>query len=99
MQLNAVVLPAPFGPIRPTISHSLTARFSPSTAVRPPNRIVMSLTSSTDIATCQCGGGGVCVLVVHRELVAREPASERPQHLTEAPRVEADRLTQQSGTH
>ena len=34
--LNAVVLPAPFGPIRPTISPSWTSKFRSAMATRPP---------------------------------------------------------------
>src|SRR5437764_14565932 len=99
MQLNAVVLPAPLGPIRPTISHSLTCRSSPSTAVSPPKRIVRSTTSSTDIARPDQGGRcRVTMLLVHRESVPGEPAGERSQHLAESARVEDHRLQQQPGT-
>src|SRR4051794_24765863 len=83
MQLNAVVLPAPFGPIRPTISHSSTFRLSPSIAVRPPKRMVRSRTSSTDTAALHRSDAAVPVRVVEAELVAREPARERPDHLAE----------------
>src|SRR5271167_4787209 len=38
MQLKSVVLPAPFGPMRPTISASFTSKETPSSAVMPPNR-------------------------------------------------------------
>src|SRR5437764_13240191 len=98
MQLNAVVLPAPFGPISPTISHSFTCRLSPSTAVSPPNRMVMSLTSSTDTtASDQCSCGGIGVLVVQGEPVACEPLRERPEDLSQPTRVEDDGLQQQPG--
>src|SRR4026209_169596 len=40
MTLNAVVLPAPFGPIRPTICPSRTSKDTPSRATIPPNRRV-----------------------------------------------------------
>src|SRR5436309_10533946 len=49
MQLNRVVLPEPFGPISPTISPSRTAKSTPSTATRPPKRLVTPLPSSTII--------------------------------------------------
>ena len=39
-QLKNVVLPAPLGPIRPMISPRATRKFTESTAVRPPNRMV-----------------------------------------------------------
>src|SRR4051794_896714 len=97
MQLNAVVLAASMGPINPTISHSLTARFKPSMAVRPPKRMVRSRTSSTDITTSgQSGGSCITVLVVQREPMAREPLRERTQHLPETTRIEDDRLQQQA---
>src|SRR6267142_5558599 len=38
MTLNAVVLPAPFGPMRPAIVPSSTARETSSSATMPPNR-------------------------------------------------------------
>ena len=37
MQLNAVVFPAPFGPIIATISFLLTSRYKESIALSPPN--------------------------------------------------------------
>src|SRR5437868_11480775 len=95
MQLNAVVLPAPFGPIRPTISHSSTDRLSPSIATRPPKRIVRSRTSSTDTAALQSAGPGFAVWVMEGELVPGEPAGERPDDLAKAARVQHHRLKQQ----
>src|SRR2546429_234774 len=71
MQLKALVLPAPLGPIKPTISHSLTRRLSPSTATRPPKRIVRSWTSSTDTAALH--RPDAVLLVLQTEGVAREP--------------------------
>ena len=47
MQLKSVVLPAPFGPIRPQMLRSPTVKETPPTAVTPPNRITTSLTSSS----------------------------------------------------
>src|SRR3954451_2294981 len=95
MQLKAVVLPAPLGPIIPTISHSSTVRLIPSTAVRPPKRIVRLRTSSTDTGALHRAGTGVCVGVVEGELLAREPARERPDHLTQTARVKHDGLQQE----
>src|SRR5438270_12790058 len=94
MQLNAVVLPAPFGPIRPTISHSSTVRLSPSIAVRPPKRMVRSRTSSTDTAALH-RSDAAAVRVVQGERVAGEPPRERPDDLTETTRVEHHGLQQQ----
>src|SRR5262245_64772484 len=45
MTLNAVVFPAPFGPIRPAISPSFTVSETSSSATIPPNRRV-TLSSS-----------------------------------------------------
>src|SRR3974390_2060088 len=38
MRLKLVVLPAPFGPMSATVSHSLTAKLTSCTARRPPKR-------------------------------------------------------------
>src|SRR5580658_1947275 len=38
MQLKSVVLPAPFGPMSPTICPWSTSKWTPSSAVIPPNR-------------------------------------------------------------
>src|SRR5579864_6876794 len=46
-RLNSVVLPAPFGPISPTISPSRTANETPSTARSPPKVRERPATSST----------------------------------------------------
>jgi hypothetical protein len=45
--LKSVVLPAPFGPIRPTIWPDCTSKETPSSATIPPNRTVRSRTDST----------------------------------------------------
>src|SRR4051794_32813442 len=47
--LNAVVLPAPFGPISPTISPSPTSNETSSSATIPPKRRVTCFTSSSAI--------------------------------------------------
>src|SRR5215207_8879081 len=49
MTLNAVVFPAPFGPIRPTIWPSRTSNETPSRATMPPNRRVMFRSESSAI--------------------------------------------------
>ena len=46
IRLNTVDLPAPFGPISPTISPSRTSMSKSLTAFRPPNCLVSPLTSS-----------------------------------------------------
>ena len=39
-QLNSVVFPEPFGPIKPTISPACTAKLTPFTAATPPKCFV-----------------------------------------------------------
>src|SRR5215510_4984227 len=50
MMLKVVVLPAPLGPMTPTISHSPADRVTFRAACTPPKRIEQPRTSSTDIA-------------------------------------------------
>ncbi len=47
--LNIVVLPAPFGPIKPQICPRSTSNVSSSSATMPPNETVISLASSSGI--------------------------------------------------
>src|SRR5437879_2831524 len=47
MALNTVVLPAPFGPIRPTIWCGCTEKLRPLTAFKPPKTTLTLSTSST----------------------------------------------------
>src|SRR2546421_1838392 len=49
MTLNAVVLPAPFGPISPTISPSAAVNDTRSSATTPPNRLVTFSTERSAI--------------------------------------------------
>src|SRR3954468_14966113 len=65
MRLNSVVLPAPFGPIRPRISPSLTTRSTVRTAMSPPNARETFFSSRS---TCS-------VIVVRR----RSPAFDEPR--------------------
>src|SRR4051795_9945071 len=52
MTLNAVVLPAPFGPMRPAISPSSTVSDSSSSARMPPKRrLTLSTSSSATVAS------------------------------------------------
>src|SRR3954467_6999468 len=62
MQLKMGVLPAPLGPMRPTISNSSTLRVTSRSACRPPNRIEMQLASS---------------IGMHPEPITLEPAADR----------------------
>src|SRR4051794_29129539 len=47
MQLKSVVLPAPFGPIRPTMLPGATSNDTPSSATMPPKRTATSCTRSS----------------------------------------------------
>src|SRR6516164_5152188 len=50
MRLKLVVLPAPFGPMRATVSPSLTAKLKSCTARNPPNRrLMLRMTSASGI--------------------------------------------------
>src|SRR5713101_7748468 len=55
MQLKAVVLPEPFGPMRPRISPFLTSKDTPLRAVNPPKRLVSPVTVSIG---CEEARGG-----------------------------------------
>src|SRR5688572_28921480 len=86
MQLNAVVLPAPLGPMRPTISYSLTSRLTSWRACRPPKRIDRSRTSSTDTGALHRSGPGLLARVqhvVHVERLAGQPVEVRLELLRE----------------
>src|SRR3954470_15380567 len=47
MQLKSVVLPAPLGPIRPTMRPGATSNDTPSSATMPPKRTATSCTRSS----------------------------------------------------
>src|SRR3954451_22091839 len=59
MQLKIVVLPAPLGPMRPTISTSPTRRLTSLRARRPPKRMETRSVSRTDIGALRSGSGPV----------------------------------------
>ena len=50
--LNSVVLPAPFGPMRPMICPSCRSRLTLLTASRPPKRTLMSRSSTAGRSVC-----------------------------------------------
>src|SRR5258708_24575633 len=50
--LKIVLLPEPFGPIRPRISPLSTLKDTSLTAVNPPKRLINPLTTSTAAQTC-----------------------------------------------
>ncbi len=54
-QLNSVVLPAPFGPIRPQMSPRRTSKLTPSSATMPPKRTVTPRTLSKGSALFDMG--------------------------------------------
>ncbi|SKU86687.1 Uncharacterised protein [Mycobacteroides abscessus subsp. abscessus] len=56
MTLKQVVLPAPLGPTRPRISPRRMSKLTPSSACRPPNLSVRSLTSSRTSASAGSTG-------------------------------------------
>src|SRR3954447_4197206 len=95
MQLNAVVLPAPLGPMSPTISNSLTSRLTSCSACRPPKRIDRSRTSSTDTGALHHAEAAVDRVAVQAELLALEPPLQRRDALPDATRVEDERLQEQ----
>src|SRR5688572_32263282 len=82
MQLNRVVLPAPLGPMRPTISHSLTRTATSESACRPPKRMETPSTSRTATDTLLH-----VFLVVGSERSSREPRTEGLDLLAHAARV------------
>src|SRR5260370_32045398 len=77
MMLKVVVLPAPLGPITPTISHSPARRLTFRAACTPPKRIEQPCTSSTDIAHPDLGVVGV----LETEPPAPQPALDGPDLL------------------
>src|SRR5664279_3752718 len=70
--LKNVVLPDPFGPIRPRISFDATARSRPSSATTPPKRRTRPCTSSS-----------VVMAAIPKNSGARGAAANRPAETTE----------------
>src|SRR2546423_8809534 len=77
MMLKVVVLPAPLGPMTPTISHSPARRLTSRAACTPPKRIEQRCTSSTDIAHPHLGVMGV----LEAEPPAPQPTLDGPDLL------------------
>src|SRR3954452_14613730 len=81
MQLKIVVLPAPFGPMSPTISNSPTLIETSRSACRPPKLMDTSWVSRTGIDALRAGAAAG----VHAETAPLEPApdgrSDRAQTL------------------
>jgi hypothetical protein len=61
-----VVLPAPFGPIKPAIAPLSTFRDTPSTAVMPPKRLETERTSSKMNRLAGRLGLNACILPTHQ---------------------------------
>src|SRR5437764_11071366 len=80
MQLKHVVLPAPLGPMRPTISNSSTLRLTSDRACSPPKR----MDSSTDSRTGIDALGSRPALELHLEALTLEPAPDGRRHRPEA---------------
>src|SRR6266513_851559 len=83
MQWKSVVLPAPFGPISPTISPAPIARETSLLATRPPKRFVTALSSRRGATLIYRGGREAGVhrgwpeTSARRSSVPREPARGR----------------------
>ncbi len=94
MQLNSVVLPAPFGPMMPTISHSSMRRFTSRSACTPPKRIDTS--SVLRAAVVRLGQARTSVICTSLSAFTNRngpPRSQRPDgagELAEAAREQGD---------
>src|SRR5213079_291103 len=73
MQLKIVVLPAPLGPISPTISNSPTLIETSRNACRPPKRMDTSWVSRTGIDALRSRSAAD----VHTETASLEPSPDR----------------------
>src|SRR5271163_1352039 len=92
MQLNTVVLPAPFGPIKAVMVPRPTSKLRSSMASRPPKRMVKCSTRSTVppspgispfLAMAfldQIGGDDFSLLQYDRRLACRDQAARPPNH-------------------
>ena len=81
IRLKVVLLPAPFGPIRPMISPELTLKLMSLTATRPPNSLRMASTSSTTWPGCGRWRAGKAGAGAGGARLRREPSAPvRPSH-------------------
>src|SRR5437763_2667748 len=94
--LKVVVLPAPLGPMTPTISHSPARRLTSRAACTPPKRIEQSRTSSTDIAhPLPASRTGGLVGFPGAEPPAAEPTLQGTDLLSDPARMAGQREEQQ----
>src|SRR6202171_1969319 len=82
--LKIVLLPEPFGPIRPRISPCSTLNDTLLTAVKPPNRLTKPSTTSTTVPSV--GSGLVLLVAVSRARRQRQHGlalglALRPHHI------------------
>src|SRR6185369_1121236 len=86
MQLNTVVLPAPFGPISAVISPCRASNERSSTATSPPKRMVRCSTRSNVSPVSamafldQVDGDALALLQEHRRLARGDEATRLPDH-------------------
>ena len=78
MQLNTVVLPAPFGPITLWMAPSATERSRRSTATRPPNRLVSRSQTRTGSPVTAGAATAVAASVIGPRLRREAPPRWRP---------------------
>src|SRR2546423_8764502 len=96
MMLKVVVLPAPLGPMTPTISHSPARRLTSRAAWTPPKRMEQPRTSSTDIAhPLPASRSRGVVDVLEGEPPAPQPALQGPDLLAHPARVTGQSEEQQ----
>src|ERR1044072_1077848 len=93
MMLKVVVLPAPLGPMTPTISHSPATSVTFRAACTPPKRMEQPRTSSTDIAHPHFRLVGV----LEAEPPTPQPTLQRPDLLAGTARMPGQREQEQHG--
>src|ERR1700693_3605510 len=77
MQLKSVVLPAPLGPMRPTISRGSMVSDTSWLATRPPKRLVHDVTSSSGVIGSALGASALGRL--GRRAADQSPGPARPR--------------------
>src|SRR3954469_8830913 len=95
MQLKIVVLPAPLGPMSPTISNSPTLMLTSRRACRPPNRMETSVVSRTGIDTLRARSRSH----VETERSALEPTPDGRRDRSQPLRLEDQRDDGEDARH